>query len=366
MMPVKPSGTVFIDIDHCIKDGIIDPWAQEIIKQFNSYTEKSQSGNGLHILIKGKKPIKRCRKNGSPFEIYDCLRPCYLTGDVAEGLNTIEARQEPLNGIYEEIFSKELEQAREGPAQRTPPAHSGMSDDALIMKATLSKNGREFKLLWDGSTLGYNGDESAADMALMNVLAFWTGGNAGQMERLFSMSGLGKRDKWNSRDDYRERTINKAISDARKFYEPPKDSGNQAGSKAEEAAGSEISEDDLLKIEIPENPRFKTNLEPDNFIQEFIRYGETVTDSYQDYWFAGGISCLSIAVNRNVVIKLRQGAIYPNVWINILGLSSLARKSTAIDKTDLTIAAANINPSCKVTIQPPSQNPIFLPILHES
>jgi len=121
------------------------------------------------------------------------------------------------------------------------------------------------------------------------------------------------------------------------------------GPKAEEqAANGEISEEDLLKIKIPENPRFKTNLESDNFMQEFIRYGETVTDSYKDYWFAGGLSCLSVAVNRNVVIKLRQGAIYPNVWINILGLSSLARKSTAIDKTDLTIAAANIDPSCKM------------------
>ena len=110
----------------------------------------------------------------------------------------------------------------------------------------------------------------------------------------------------------------------------------------------EISEDDLLKIKIPENPRFKTDLEPDNFIQGFIRYGETVTDSYQDYWFAGGLFCLSVVVNRNIVIKLRQGPIYPNVWISNLGLSSLARKSTAMDKVDLTIAAANIDPSCKM------------------
>ena len=36
------------------------------------------------------------------------------------------------------------------------------------------------------------------------------------------------------------------------------------------------------------------------------------------------------------------------MWINILGLSSLARKSTAIDKADLTITAANIDPSCKM------------------
>ncbi len=82
MMPITPGEIVFIDIDNCIKDGNLEPWAQSIVNRFDSYTEKSQSGRGLHILIRGKKPIERCRKHGSPYEIYDHLRPCYLTGDV--------------------------------------------------------------------------------------------------------------------------------------------------------------------------------------------------------------------------------------------------------------------------------------------
>jgi putative DNA primase/helicase len=82
MMPKEPSDIVFIDIDHCVKEGVIAPWALDVVKRFDSYTEKSQSGNGLHILIKGTKPIKRCRRAGSPYEIYDCLRAVYLTGDV--------------------------------------------------------------------------------------------------------------------------------------------------------------------------------------------------------------------------------------------------------------------------------------------
>jgi len=127
--------------------------------------------------------------------------------------------------------------------------------------------------------------------------------------------------------------------------------GGSGGDPGQEKGGGEaheISEEDLLKIKIPENPRFKTLLEHDNFIQEYTRYGETVTDGYQDYWFAGGLFCISVAVNRNAVIKLRQGPVYPNVWINEIGLSSLSRKSTGIDKTDITIAAANIDPDCKM------------------
>ena len=265
-------------------------------------------------------------------------------------LSTIEVRQDQLNQLFEEIFSGEMKRSREGPRQRPQKScRPEMPDDFLILKAKLAKNGNDFEALWRGSTLGYTNpdtgisDDSAADMALMNMLAFWTGGNAKQMERLFSRSGLGQHDKWLDRPDYRERTIQKAIADAREFYELPEGNDDKTNKDPEE-----ISEDDLLKIKIPENPRFKTNLESDNYIQEYIRYGETVTDSYPDYWFAGGLFGLSVVVNRNAVIKLRQGSIYSNMWVNLLGLSSLARKSTAIDKTDLIIAAANVDPSCKM------------------
>lgn len=75
---------VFIDLDDCIKDSVIEPWALEIVKRFNSYTERSQSGKGLHILIKGTKPGDRCRTAKYPHkvEIYSHSRQCCLTGDV--------------------------------------------------------------------------------------------------------------------------------------------------------------------------------------------------------------------------------------------------------------------------------------------
>lgn len=228
MMPIKPSGLIFIDIDHCIKNGIIEPWAQQIIDEFDSYTERSQSGNGLHILIDGTKPIRRCRKHGSPFEIYDCLRPCYLTGDVVDAHTTIECRQEPLDRLFGAIFADEMRQASE-PQKKAVSDRLSLSDNEVFLKATLAKNGKQFKALWDGITLGYNGDESAADMGLMNMLAFWTGGDADQMERMFSASRRGSRDKWQRRVDYRARTIRTAISDAREFYEPRKEDPKPKG-----------------------------------------------------------------------------------------------------------------------------------------
>ncbi len=67
-----------IDLDSCVKDGKILPWAQKIIDQFNSYTEYSPSGTGIHIIIKAKKPGKRCKKGD--IEIYDHHRYLTITG----------------------------------------------------------------------------------------------------------------------------------------------------------------------------------------------------------------------------------------------------------------------------------------------
>jgi putative DNA primase/helicase len=75
-----------IDLDHCRdpETGQITPWAWEIIKQFNSYTEISPSGTGVHIIIEGKLPLganhQKNLEGGGKIEIYDCLRYFTVTG----------------------------------------------------------------------------------------------------------------------------------------------------------------------------------------------------------------------------------------------------------------------------------------------
>ena len=62
----------------------------------------------------------------------------------------------------------------------------------------------------------HGGDDSAADLALCNLLAFWTGCQPDRIDRLFRQSGL-YRQKW-ERDDYRERTIRCAIESTTEVY----------------------------------------------------------------------------------------------------------------------------------------------------
>jgi putative DNA primase/helicase len=71
------------DLDHCVSDGKIMPWAREIIIALDSYSEFSPSGTGVHILgenisLPGK-GRKRPYETGA-VEVYDTARFLTFTG----------------------------------------------------------------------------------------------------------------------------------------------------------------------------------------------------------------------------------------------------------------------------------------------
>ena len=244
-----------IDVDHCRNKttGIIDEWALPILKTLNSYTEISPSGEGVHIIVVGSIPEGRTggkeRMEGpnihpqAAIEIYSEGRFFTVTGNRLEGYSdTPENRQDELRGMYLALFD-DVEDRRGKKADPTLET----ADKALILKAMCSKNGDLFKALWDGSTLGYGHDDSAADMALCNYLAFWTRKNSHQMDRLFRRSKL-MRPKWDEkrgRQTYGEITIAEAIRSAVDVYEPPKEN---TGSPVEEIAEGGCDIQKLIKV----------------------------------------------------------------------------------------------------------------------
>lgn len=59
----EEDGYVFIDLDDCMDaEGNVAEWAQQIVSDIDSYTELSPSGQGLHILAKGKLPFEGEKK----------------------------------------------------------------------------------------------------------------------------------------------------------------------------------------------------------------------------------------------------------------------------------------------------------------
>lgn len=82
---VFSSGDPFtgIDLDKCRnpQTGEIAQWAKEWIDRFDGYVEISPSGNGIHIIIKGKSLHNgKGTVNGKQVEIYSTERFFTLTG----------------------------------------------------------------------------------------------------------------------------------------------------------------------------------------------------------------------------------------------------------------------------------------------
>lgn len=194
-----------IDLDHCRNNetGAMDTWAQDIISKLNSYTEITPSGTGVHIFVKAKLPPGGNRKG--PVEMYDQARYFTVTGNHLAGTpTTIETRQQELNDLHAETFSKPAPSQVRGSVGQ--PVN--LDDAELIKRAMNATNGEAFTRLWNGDTSAHGGDDSAADLALCGHLAFWTGNDESRINTLFKHSGL-YRPKWD-RKDYSTRTVTKS------------------------------------------------------------------------------------------------------------------------------------------------------------
>ena len=87
---------------------------------------------------------------------------------------------------------------------------SGKQADQIIAALKKQRNSEKFIKLFDrGDISDYNNDDSAADCALVSLIAFRTGDDPELIFEIIQQSAL-MRDKWN-REDYRERTIRAGV-----------------------------------------------------------------------------------------------------------------------------------------------------------
>ncbi|WP_277555893.1 phage NrS-1 polymerase family protein [Halobaculum limi] len=250
---------VGIDLDDVLdpETGAVDDDAQDIIDRLDSYTEISPSGTGYHILLEGELPDGRNRRG--QIECYDNARFFTVTGDHVSGTPThIARRQDALVAIHGEYLTQADPATRNTTATSTlanrshSQSNPGLEDAALLETASNAKNGPKFKRLWNGSTGGYDSN-SEADMALCFLLAFWSGGDAAQIDRLFRQSDL-YREKWDDihyadGSTYGEKTIERAITGTSDFYEPStgdEDASAPESNSAGDRRQSETSESAYL------------------------------------------------------------------------------------------------------------------------
>ena len=235
-VPDEADGLVFLDLDNVVNsDGALKSFSQELRSRFSGavpepaelvaqfgYVELSPSGSGLRFVCRGTLPPGRRLIGGKGqlcpdgVEMYSHHHYLTVTGQrLPQAPALVEDCTAGLAALHLAVFGPE---APESPASaRGPLPATALDDLALIEKARFSKGGEKFLKLWNGDASDYQ-SRSEADFALAGKLAFWTGGNPGQIERLMRQSRLA-RPKWDRRH-YLEKTIANALKKQRDFYNP--------------------------------------------------------------------------------------------------------------------------------------------------
>jgi putative DNA primase/helicase len=210
---LEDDNKAFFDFDHCLVDGKVDPEVDAIVRELESYTEISQSGKGLHVVVGTPGPnfdIKHKIKNhhaGIDYETYIDGRYIAITGNVLDGYSD-EVKDNP--SAAENVWRAQF--MRLDTVESTPKS-SSISNSDLLELMMVSKNGAAIRNLYNG--VSSSGDDSADDMALMNHLAYWTNKDPSKMEDMFRESTLGQRRKCVERRDYVQRTVQVAIRDCK-------------------------------------------------------------------------------------------------------------------------------------------------------
>jgi hypothetical protein len=311
-------GLFGVDLDKCVKDGSLNTAASEIVKALNSYTERSPSKDGLHILGLGKKPGDRCRRGD--IECYDEKRWFTFTGNHLAGTPTeVFERNPELIDFYYKTWPKEKNKPE--PQGQVSMSFDGGVDVLTVEAETFSD--KKLKLLWAGDWSDHP-SQSEADLSLCNHLVRLLGPDPARIDAAFRKSGL-YREKW---DRYGAATIEKAL-DGSGF--PDKDHPAWEGHEPEpEKPHLEIVPipEEEPEEEVPEFPEWVMAGLAGDFARLYSEYLEVP----EHFFYMAFLTCLGALVSEKISLA---SELQPQLrlFLLLLGESALVRKSTAVDKT---------------------------------
>jgi hypothetical protein len=190
----------FIDLDDTKGDKVALDRQLKIFNEFDTYAERSPSGKGLHLIVKGK--VESGRRRGG-IEVYSESRYMTMTGDVYRNTYIKECNGQ-LTALWEML----------GHGSVATAIYAGLEkekepDEVILNRAALAANGEKFMALYAGKWQDFYPSQSEADFALVDIIAFYTQCRS-QIVRLFHASELGKRDKA-KRIDYVNYMLNKCF-----------------------------------------------------------------------------------------------------------------------------------------------------------
>lgn len=230
-----PDNVFFLDIDH--KD-LSDPVVQDILSRFNSYTEYSVSGDGIHVygvcdLSKLPTYVKDRRvKLSEDYYIHHPTNGLELyvgkltnrfaayTGNAILDVplkDCTDAVIDVLNRYMRKPEKQAVKSKKDKPKKKTDLDKRA---DNIIHALRRQKNSDKFNSLFDDGKWGGCTDHSELDLSLCSIIAFRTKDNRELLDAVFRKSALYRESKW-EREDYREQTMTRAIAYQKNSVEDP-------------------------------------------------------------------------------------------------------------------------------------------------
>ncbi len=208
------------DFDKCLTKKGLHRNVKDMAAWLDSYTEVSPSRTGIKVIVRATKPPQhtRCATSATnwpgKFECYDRDRFFTITGMRFDHLPTEPMpRQEQLEDVLGAMFPI----AKPEKVESAPPPATVNLDDAEVLELAF-RSRPELERLYGGEIV--NGTASEADIALVGGLAYWTGPDPVQLDRIFRGSGL-MRPKWDDRrgdGTYGSLTIRSALGARTEYF----------------------------------------------------------------------------------------------------------------------------------------------------
>lgn len=307
-------------------DDATEEEARRWLERFDSYAERSPSGNGLHIICKAEVPKGTNRDEG---ELYSSGRFFTVTGDVVRETAIREA-QDAADEFYGFLRRNDKE-----PTERRPSTPT-LTDAEVVRLAEGARNGAEFSAVYQGGGEFKSGSER--DMSLASRIAFWTQDEA-QIERIMRGSGC-VRDKWDQHRAYLRDTISKALDGLTETYTPAGERTRVTfGGRRASAAGFSVVSGGRQDRE-----REWPKLEEEAYRGLFgrvVELAEEHTEGDPVALLAGALAAFGSAVGRGPHVQIGATKHHVNLFVGIVGDTSKGRKGSTWDPVENVMHASD-------------------------
>jgi hypothetical protein len=218
------------------------------VADWNAHLQRLASGRGWSV--DSTHDLARILRVPGTFNHKGKGEPVAVRLEIAEALRRydpaelraalLEAQPQAAHGSKGKSGSRLTAKARGG----TCPLPLDDAEQALWHRLGADTRGK-ISALWAGEISAYDDDDSRADCALCKYLLILTNGDRTRAEQLFNESALGRRDKWTGRQDYRNRTFDKAAEGLIPWHDDAIRNGPPRHSAAPMPTGKTVALGDL-------------------------------------------------------------------------------------------------------------------------